>query len=59
MFEIHFGNASFASSPSQKLLGTTLDSKLKLEEHINKICNRVNKKLNALHRIGNHMNLDK
>ena len=36
-----------------------MDSELKFEEHINKICNIVNKKLNALHRIGSHMSLDK
>ena len=59
MFEIHFGNASFASSPSEKLLGITLDSELKFEERMNKICNIVNKKLNALLRIGSHMSLDK
>ena len=57
--EIRFANASIASSPSEKLLGITLDSELKFEEHSNKICNKVNKKLNALHRIGRHMSLDK
>ena len=57
--EIHFANASVASSPCEKLLGITLDSQLKLEQHINKICNIANKKLNALHRIGSHMSLDK
>ena len=57
--EIHFANASVASSPSEKLLGITLDSELKFEEHINKICNIVNKKLNALHCIGSRMSLDK
>ena len=57
--EIRFANASIESSPSEKLLEITLDSELKFEEHINKICNIVNKKLNALHRIGSHMSLDK
>ena len=57
--EIRFANASIASSPSEKLLGITLDSELKFEEHVNKICNIVNKKLNALHCIGSHMSLDK
>ena len=57
--QIHFVNASIASTRSEKLLGITLDSELKFEEHINKICNIVNKKLNALHRIGSHMSLDK
>ena len=36
-----------------------MDSELKFEEHINKICNIVNKKLDALHRIGNHISLGK
>ena len=57
--EIRFVNTSIASSPSEKLLGITLDSELELEDHINKICNIVNKKLNALHRTGSHMSLDK
>ena len=57
--EIRFVNASSASSLNEKLLGITLDSELKFKEHINKICNIVNKKLNALHRIGSQMSLDK
>ena len=57
--EIRFANASIKSSASEKLLGITLDSELKFEERINNIFNIVNKKLNALHRTGNHMSLDK
>ena len=57
--EIRFANVSIASSPSETLCGITLDSELKFEEHINKICNGVNKKLNAIHRIGSHISLDK
>ena len=57
--EIRFENTSIALSLSEKLLGITLDSELKFEKHINKIFNLVNKKLNALHRIANHMSLDK
>ena len=53
--KIRFANASIASSPSEKLLGISLDSELKFEEYINKICNIVNNKLNVLHRIGSHM----
>ena len=44
-----------SSSPSEKLLGVTLDSELIFEEHINKTCNIVNKQLKALHYIGSHM----
>ena len=57
--EIRFANAPVASSPIQKLLGITLDSKLKFEGHINKICDIVNKKLNALYHMRSHMSLDK
>ena len=57
--EIPFANTSIASSLSEKLLGIALDSELKFEEHIKKICNIVNKKLNAVQRIGSHMSLDK
>ena len=35
--EIRFANASIASSLNEKLLGITLDSELKFEEHFNKI----------------------
>ena len=57
--EIRFANASITSSPNQKLLGIALDSYLEFEEHINKICNIVNKKLNALYRSGSHTSFDK
>ena len=53
--EIRFGNTLIASSLSEKLPRITSNSELKFEEHINKICNIVNKKLNALHRIASHM----
>ena len=53
--ENHFVNTSIASSLSERLIGITLGSKLKFEEHINNICNVVNKKLNALYRIASHM----
>ena len=39
--EIRLANASVATS--EKLLGITLESELKFKEHINKICNIVNK----------------
>ena len=57
--EIRFANASITSSPSEKSLEITLNLELKFEKHINKICNIVNKKLNALRRIASHMSLDK
>ena len=57
--EICFVDRSIVSNLSGKLLRINLDSELKFEEHINKICNIVNKKLNDLHPIGSHTNLDK
>ena len=57
--EIRFDNASIASNQSEELLGITVDSELKIEEHINEIFNTVNKKLNALHRTGSQMSSDK
>ena len=57
--EIRFDNTSITSSLIKKLLGITLDSRLKFEKHANKIYNIVNKKLNTLHRTANHMRLDK
>ena len=57
--EIGFDNASVASSLSENLLVITLDSELKFDEHINKIYNIVNKKLNALHRFAGSMSLGK
>ena len=56
---ILFDNTSIASSLRKKLLGITLDSELKFEEHIKKTCNTANKKLNDLHRFACHMSLDK
>ena len=57
--EVPFDNVQITSSLSEKLLGITFDLELKFEGHISKICNIVNKKFNALHRIANHMSLDK
>ena len=57
--ETRFDNTLIASSLSEKLLSITLDSELKFEGHINKICNIVNRKLNALHCITNHISLGK
>ena len=53
--DICFVNTSLASSQREKLPEITLDSELKFQEHVNKICSTVNNKLNALHRILSHM----
>ena len=56
---VPFDNVGITSRLMKKLLKMTFDSELKFEEHTSKICNVVNKKLNALYRIANHMSLDK
>ena len=47
------------NSISKKLLGVTFDSKLKFEEHIITICQRANRKLNALAKLTTYMELGK
>ena len=41
---------------TKELLGITIDAKLTFEDHINIICKKANKKLNALSRISFMMN---
>ena len=40
-----------AASSHEKLLGVTIDSELKFENHIKELCLKVSKKINALCRI--------
>ena len=47
------------NSQSKKLLGVTFDNKLKFEKHINTICQKANRKLNALARITPYIELTK
>lgn len=55
---VPFANVQVTPSLSKNLVGIALDSRLKFEDHISKTCN-INKKLNAVHRIVNHMSLSK
>ena len=45
------------NSHSEKLLGITIDSDLKFDEHITNICKKANQKLHALARVSSFMNL--
>ena len=47
------------NSNSKKLLGVTFDNKLKFEKHIITICQRANRKLNALARLTPYVELGK
>ena len=46
---------SIAASSHEKLLGVTIDSELKFENHIREICLKVSKKNDALCRISSFM----
>ena len=47
------------NSNSKKLLGVIFDNKLKFEKHIITICQRANRKLNALARLTPYVELGK
>ena len=48
-----------AASSHEKLLGVTIDSELKFENHIKELCLKVGKKINALCLISSSMSLGK
>ena len=56
---IQIANTTIKNSESQKLLGVVLDNKLKFDIHVGNICQKANRKLNALARLTNYMELPK
>ena len=46
--DVHLEGACITSSLCEKLLGITIDSDLTFDKHISDLCNKVNKKINAL-----------
>ena len=50
-FNFKISETVIRNSNSKKLLGVTFDNKLKFEKHIITICQRANRKLNALARL--------
>ena len=56
---IQIANTTIRNSKSQKLLGVVLDNKLKFNIHVGNICHKANRKLNALARLKNYMELPK
>ena len=56
---IQIANTTIKNSKSQKLLGVVLDSKLKFDVHVGNICQKANRKINALARLTNYMELPK
>ena len=47
------------SSTSKKLLGVTIDNKLKFDKHVENICQKASRKLNAPARLVDYMDLSK
>ena len=58
-FNFEISETVIRNSNSKKLLGETFDNKLKFEKHIITICQRANRKLNALARLTPYMELGK
>ena len=57
VFEANINNDIIYSSNSKKLLGITIDSKLKFDEHLTNLCNKASQKLSALARVSSYMTL--
>ena len=55
--DIQISNTTINCSRSQKLLGMVFGNKLKFDRHLENICQKANRKLNALARVTNYMDL--
>ena len=51
--------STIESSPSEELLGITIDSELTFHKHITSLCSKANQKLGALARKAKYMTIDK
>ena len=58
-FNFEISGTAIRNSNSKKLLGVTFDNNLKFEKHIITICQRANRKLNALARLTPYTELGK
>ena len=56
---IQISNTTISCSRSQKRLGIVFDNKMKFDEHIENISRKANRKLDALARVTNYMELPK
>ena len=54
---IHIDNFDVCNTPSQVLLGVTLDNKVTFNTHITSLCKKASQKLHALSRVSNYMTL--
>ena len=53
--DVHLEGAYIKSSPCEKLFAITTNSDLKFDKHISDLCDKVNKKVNALCAITGYM----
>ena len=58
-FNIQIANFTIKFSKAKKLIGIILEKNLKFDMHVESICQKANRKLNALARIANYMELPK
>ena len=58
-FSINIDNEVIKNSNNKKQLGINLNNRLGFDSHVTTICNRVSKKLHALARISQFMNIHK
>ena len=56
---VAIGNDSIYSSTHVKLPGITIDNKLNFQQHISKLCKRTNRKIHALCRISQYIEMNK
>ena len=57
--EIYKGDSIVESSTYEKLFGIKIDSKLRFDEHIQYLCNKADRKLQAFTRATPYVNLQK
>ena len=56
---IQTANTTIKCSQSEKILGIILDNQVKFDKHVENICQKASRKLNALARVTNYMELPK
>ena len=56
---IQIANTTIKCSQSEKMLGIILDNQLKFDKHVENICQKASRQLNALARVTNYMELPK
>ena len=54
---VKIGESKVWESKKQKLLGIEIDSSLSFNEHVSTLCKKAGRKLSALARLSNYMNI--